>query len=623
VTDTTPLRALDLATAAGCRLLSSPDGEQTDADADAQRILDVVRTASDLSASSQELTDAASDPVMTDALVPARAHLARALELPAGATVLEIGCGFGPVTRYLGEQCATVDALEPDPARAAVARLRTQDLSSVEVFVGGLDDVPAVPAYDVVVVIGAFEYAAHGSPDLAPYVDFLRRCHAVLKDGGTLVVALQNPLGVKYLSGAADDHTRRPFDSLEGYQLDSPARTFPRATLERLLREAGFTTEVLAAFPDHTLPRVVMSDALFSSSGQLAENLPRFPSPDRVVSRLKLADEQRTWGTLVQAGIAEHFANSFLVLAGKGSGPSLWPDTRQAVLFNSERQPEFTVRAEVRGRAGELHIARFPLYPDGPRSDHPDIRHAPAATEPVVPGRELLLVLLDEPEHRPELLRRWAALVPDREWAPVDLVPHNVVLTEDDELVAIDQEWSIRGFDRDLLLLRGLLLSAVQMVSRARPDRLPPGGTIAEFVAEMGAEIGLQVDGALFDRLVEHESAFQAAVNTTHRTPDLRRAQSAEALRQLYAMSVVEARRGERFDVQWERAQGDIDRLYQSLAEQQQELERRVAEYEQVLEQTRAQAAEEAAALRARIPSVIVRRVLDGVLARVLRRDDG
>ena len=67
-----------------------------------------------------------------------------------------------------------------------------------------------------------------------------------------------------------------------------------------------------------------MSDELFRSSDQLVQALPRFPSPDYLVPRMQLADEKLTWRTLVASGAAEHFANSFIALAVKGEGPSLW-----------------------------------------------------------------------------------------------------------------------------------------------------------------------------------------------------------------------------------------------------------------------------------------------------------
>jgi hypothetical protein len=429
-------------------------------------------------------------------------------------------------------------------------------------------------------------------------------------------VAIENALGVKYLSGAVEDHTNRPFDSLEEYALGSPARTFPRRTLQAMLGEAGFTAEFLAAFPDYKLPRAVMSDELFHSSSQLAENLPRFPSPDYLVPRLQLADERLTWRTLLAAGVAEHFANSFIALARKGGGPSLWSAERQAVFFASDRQPEFAVRADVRADDDGLVLVRTPLHPDrqGGNED-PSIRHAPPASERVIAGRELVQVLIDEPGRRGDLMRRWAELVPDAEWAPVDLVPHNVVLTDDDRLVVFDQEWTVRGYDRQSLLVRGLFHTALQLASRTRPERLAPFGTVAELVSALGAEIGVGVDKESIERFCIHEARFQSLVNTTDALREDRATRATADLRNAFAMELKDVRGGDRFDVQWERAKRDIDHLNSLLREREEvrrELEAKLTEYVKAQEE----AVQEIAGLRARRPTAIARRVAKQIAVR-------
>ena len=141
--------------------------------------------------------------------------------------VLEIGCGCGPITRYLGERCGTVDSVEPMPARAAVAALRTRDLDSVQVLVGTLDDVPPSPPTTSSSSSACLEYVGPGHARPRP-VRALPRAGATpsCATAARCVLAIENPLGVKYVAGAVEDHTNRPFDSLEGYALISPARTF-------------------------------------------------------------------------------------------------------------------------------------------------------------------------------------------------------------------------------------------------------------------------------------------------------------------------------------------------------------------------------------------------------------
>ena len=89
-----------------------------------KRVLEILTGAEDLSSTSDELLVNASSWAERYHLNPARAHALRSLRLPAAAKVLEIGAGCGALTRYLGEQCALVDAVEPMTDRAICARQR-------------------------------------------------------------------------------------------------------------------------------------------------------------------------------------------------------------------------------------------------------------------------------------------------------------------------------------------------------------------------------------------------------------------------------------------------------------------------------------------------------------------
>ena len=246
-----------------------------------ERIAEIIRGASDLSSMSEELARHRADWIERYHLSHERANVVRALDIPADAVVLEIGAGCGAITRYLGEQAAVVDALEPTPERAAVARARTRDLPGVELFAGGIAALPAEPAYDLIVIIGVLEYVG-GPAGTAPRVAFLREVAARLNEGGAVACAIENQLGVKILAGAAEDHAGVPFEGIEGYPRRGPYRTFARRDLERIFRQAGLTPDVYHAFPDYKMPRLIYGDALLEGdAAPLAWRAARFPSPTR------------------------------------------------------------------------------------------------------------------------------------------------------------------------------------------------------------------------------------------------------------------------------------------------------------------------------------------------------
>lgn len=538
----TPVRSLGAVDEYGCRVLS--DAGLAYADGAEQALAGIVSRASDLSSASQELSDAATDWATRYSLTTVRANLLRGLDLPADARVLEIGCGCGPITRYLGEQVALVDAVEPMAARARVARLRTRDQPHVAVMVGTLEDIPVEPTYDVVVVVGVLEYVAHGSSSPEPYLDFLRRIASVLRPDGTLVLAIENQVGVKYLVGAPEDHTDRAFDSVEGYPLPSPARTFTRERLTGMLGTAGFTSRVLGAFPDYKLPRVLLDDQIYDADRSLASRIPPFPSPDYMTQRMSLADERLTWRTLVDTGVGSHFANSFVVVADRGAASTIWPPERLGVAFTAERQPRFAVRTEIVRDDDGIDFVRRPVtepaLPPEPGTEH--VRHVVEPTAPHVTGQTLLELVEREPVNAGALLTRWAEQVGDDEWTPVDLVPHNIIVTASDELVVIDQEWLVQGYGRDNHLIRGAFWSAVEVARSTEPSTWGAPRTIRDVVAIFAGHVGVTVDAAALESFVAAESAFQAAVNTTDADPEARAARSVGQLRELLDTNLADFR---------------------------------------------------------------------------------
>jgi GT2 family glycosyltransferase/SAM-dependent methyltransferase len=507
----TPLRGRGLRTAEGWVRVRETDGDYYDGIE--EELTEVFLAEDELRSTSTDLSRHASGRAQAFQLDADRANIVRGLSIPEDAVVLEIGAGLGAITRYLGERAAVVDAVEPAVARARAARARTRDLPGVEVFVGAHEDVPPVPTYDVIVVVGVLEYVGAGSADPAPYVDFIRHLGRCLKPGGTLALAIENKLGVKYLVGAPEDHTDLLFDGIEDYPSGAPVRTFSRRELEAMFREAGLTPSTLVAFPDYKLTRTVMdSDALAASAPELLRNLPAFPSPDLRSPRPRLADEELVWRTFVDAGLAGEVGNSFLVLAGNGGPQTVWPADLGAVYFSRDRRENYAFEKRV-VRAGEaLRISRRRVG----QADPGAAIEFHEGDEAFVQGPTMLEAAshasLDEIR---ALVGRWrerllaeSATSPG---APLDLVPNNIVL-DGDRLVAIDQEWFAPGWSAERVLRRGALWFAAMLVRRTPPARWAGFGTVREVAAALGTAAGLDAEGGWIEVALDEEAEFFAEI---------------------------------------------------------------------------------------------------------------
>ncbi|MDT4933170.1 MAG: hypothetical protein QOK11_1062 [Pseudonocardiales bacterium] len=509
--DPTPLRALGTRGSDGSVFLR--DTGLGYRDGGEEQVLRLITRAKDISSTSDELIQGAVDWAQTYHLHPSRANVVRCLQLPPDARVLEIGAGCGAVTRYLGEVCAAVDALEPMPARAAAARARTRDLDTVEVFVGELSDVPAEAAYDVIVVVGVLEYVGEGTADLAPYLEFLRGIHERLVDGGTLVLAIENQLGAKYLAGAPEDHTDRPFDSIEGYPVGGPARTFSRRQLAALFVETGFAPAFRAAFPDYKLARAVLGE-LPEVARSLYYRIPQFPSPDWVSQRPPLADERLLWRSLVEAGLETDTPNSFLVLAGKGGPSQVWRDDVAAVFYSTGRRSRFAAQTVVELAGDSVRFVRTPLTDEGPRPN--DRFRVVGSVRQFQPGEDLLNHLASHPEADLQaLLGRWLAEI-DKSHEGIDdptldVVPHNLVMAADGEPRVIDVEL-VGPAAHDQIVRRGVFWMAHHLAPISPAGRWGSAETVRDLAVILGRAAGLDADGAWLEQAIHEELAVQLEV---------------------------------------------------------------------------------------------------------------
>jgi Methyltransferase domain len=507
----TPLRALGTREADGRVLLR--DVGLAYRDGGEEKVLRLITDATDLSSTSDELIRHADDWAQTYHLHPARANIVRSLELPKSARVLEIGAGCGAITRYLGESCASVDALEPVPVRAAAARARTRDLDNVEVFVGELADVPAEAVYDVIVVIGVLEYVGAGTADRTPYLNFLRGIRERLLDGGTLVLAIENQLGAKYLAGSPEDHSGRVFDSLEGYPVGSPARTFSRRQLRQLLVDAGLDPSFLVAFPDYKMTRAVLGE-FPDQARSLLYRIPQFPSPDWSDPRPPLADEYSLWRTLVEAGLEFETGNSFLVLGKNGASTSeLWPGDIAARFYSTGRRARLSAQTIVRAEGAGVRFVREPLTDDKPL---PDDRFAVVGSDhPYEPGQDLLEYVARNPDaDLVALLAEWQAKIDEGhtgDAGTLDIVPHNLIRDVDGTLRVIDVEL-VGSVARGQIVRRGLYWMAHHVVRASPAGRWGEARTVRDVAVQLGAAAGLDRRGNWLEQALREELAVQLEV---------------------------------------------------------------------------------------------------------------
>jgi SAM-dependent methyltransferase len=501
---TTGLRALHRSATNGVSLLRESASPR--ADGSEARVLEILRACRNVDSLSDEPAAGATNKTERDHLSPERANLIRPLDIPPAARVLHLGAGCGAVTRYLGERAGLVDAVEPVRSRAVCAAERTRDLPSVRVFIGEIADVPRIPTYDLVVV-NAVEEVAGDDPE--SYRTLVADIAARLVDGGSLVMGMGNKLGAKVLAGGTGAGTVGATPSLD------------RREVIELAARAGLHPQTAVAFPDHRSTRAVFrTDLMPPGTRSLLYRVPNFPSPDWVNPWEPLADERSLWRSFVQAGLAADTGNSFLLLAGKGAPSRLWPADVAGAFYSVGRASAFVTETRIDTSTSSPRLRRRRLSEEPLDGD----LHLVVGDHPVLPGEDLLDVLIDVDDERSvALLRKWVAMVdttiarsPSKR-PPLDLVPHNLVVDADGGVHFVDNEWTADFATRDLVITRGALYVGIKLAEGGRPRGVWDGcRTIADAVAAIGAVVGLPPDGSWIDGAIAAEADLQVAVTTWH-----------------------------------------------------------------------------------------------------------
>ena len=178
-----------------------------------------------------------------------------------GSRILEVGAGCGSITESLVSNVGvTVIANELSERRAMINAYRNSSAKNLEVVIGNLSDYRPKEKFDYVVCVGVFEYAGTFIESEEPYEQFLEFMSSFLKKDGKLLLAIENQLGHKYMSGAKEDHTGNYYDGINDYPQEKQVRTFGRVELSERLQNAGYDSYFYYPFPDYKLPTRIYSD---------------------------------------------------------------------------------------------------------------------------------------------------------------------------------------------------------------------------------------------------------------------------------------------------------------------------------------------------------------------------
>lgn len=516
------------------RTIAYSDGEKVE-----YKLESIIRNASDRSVSSTELARQIEDWPTEYHLSRLRHCLLRPLSIRPGDRVLEIGCGTGALTRFLGELGAVTTAVEGSPLRARIAAARCQDLPNVQVYVDNLMDFDPAQYFDWVIMVGVLEYAPVFAGGNRPLDTYLRCATRYLASSGKLVIATENKLGLKYWNGCFEDHVNERYVGVEGLYAAGQPATLGKREIGDLIRAAGLSeVSFYYPFPDYKLPSVILTEeGLGSSDFDVADLLARAHARDYTGLRFRNFDDALVLDQLAKNGLLGELSNSYLVVAGyEPSGAQ--QESRLAFAFSSERVPEFATITTFYRAEGEIRVSKEGMWPSFPRtrtSDSGLVLTNIAVETSYVQGRQLLWSLLraralpaTRQPAQADLFRPWfeyllglaslasmdagpeqSTRLSDLLLSPefIDCTPFNLI-QNGGSLYLIDKEWTAdRPVPLGWIVTRGVLYCLSSGVPSGSSEQ-----TLRYVVEELCRSARLLVSAEEIQRWLQEEADFQALV---------------------------------------------------------------------------------------------------------------
>lgn len=245
-----------------------------------------------------------------------RSNIIRWLPIDKSDSILEVGAGCGAVTCGLAETGANVTCIDLSKRRSLINAYRNQDKDNIEIMVGNFSDIEPnlTHKYDLITLIGVFEYGQAYIPGVKPYETFLRTIARNLAPGGKIVIAIENKFGLKYWAGCKEDHVGKFFEGIEGYPTTKGVRTFSKKELEELAKVCGFSKwKFYYPYPDYKFPLSVYSDSYLPKQGELLNNLNNMDR-DRAV----LFNEAKVYDSIIKDEMFPFFSNSYVMIMEAG-----------------------------------------------------------------------------------------------------------------------------------------------------------------------------------------------------------------------------------------------------------------------------------------------------------------
>ncbi len=298
----------------------------------------------------------------------------------------------------------------------------------------------------------------------------------MLKPNGSLIIAIENKLGLKYFSGYNEDHFGQPYFGIEDRYGAKDITTFGYEEIKEMLGNSGYkSVKFLFPFPDYKIPKAVITDKGVENKKFNESDLIRLTKERHYGTRPKanLLNEYLAWKVIAENKLVKDVSNSFLIVACKNGETELISDSVLAEFYTCARfEPYNTATTFEEIELENIVVKKNTLGNKEQPENRNDLVHKFKSETDYISGQNLHHIITETllknrfTEYE-NLMKQWATYITtntvlskgDGLVKPeyFDALPRNFIVDKNNNLHLFDQEWTInRPFDVTFLLVRYL-----------------------------------------------------------------------------------------------------------------------------------------------------------------------
>ncbi len=171
------------------------------------------------------------------------------------------------------------------------------------------DDRQTDGCYDYILLAGILERSRN--PE-----EILGLLYGKIKGSGTLLLGMDNRLGIRYFCGDRDVFTDRNFDGIENYARINMAdrkslegRAYAKAEIIKMLENAGIASyKFYSVMPGLERPQALFAEDYLPEEELEVRIFPQYHNPDTV-----FLEEERLYASLIENGLFHTMANGYFI----------------------------------------------------------------------------------------------------------------------------------------------------------------------------------------------------------------------------------------------------------------------------------------------------------------------